>query len=201
MHPKEAKKERLGTGRLVHHALLNSELIMGVDFTEVDQVNRFLNTEKYNPLLMYPGDNAISVSNLDKVDIDSDKETVIFILDGTWPFAKKMMRKSKNLHNLPRITFDIKTQSRFRIKQQPHEMCLSTLEAVVQFLDECENQNIEKLNKKHHKLLSAFEGLIKFQENCAIDPNIIGYRKNSYKLPSERIPSKKWQQYGIFYNG
>lgn len=205
IHPMEAKRERLGTGRLVHYTLKNSVLIMGINFTDDNQVNHYLDTEKYNPLIMYPGDNAIKVSDLAATyganPSENGKETIIFILDGTWPSAKKMMRESVNLHTIPRITIDINKPSNFRIKQQPHELCLSTLEAVVQFLDECEEHKVESLNKKHHTLLDGLEGMVEFQEKCAKDPNLKSYRKGSYKPPEERIPSKKWESYCVFYRG
>jgi len=206
IHPKEAKKERLGTGRIVRQALVNSELIMGVDFTHDPQVNKYLKNDKYRPLLMYPGDSPLTVSDLRNTDGDrknhsDEREIVVFILDGTWPFAKKMMRKSLNLHNLPRVTIELTKKSNFRIKQQPHELCLSTLEAVVQFLDECEEHKIENLNGAQQSLLDAFNKLVVFQEKCALDPALSGYRKGRYKPAEERVPSKKWDQYGIFFSG
>ena len=34
MHPKEAKKQRTGTGRLAKNYLIDSEILVGVDFTQ-----------------------------------------------------------------------------------------------------------------------------------------------------------------------
>lgn len=34
MHPKEAKRQRTGTGRIAHAGLIDSEIIMGIDFTK-----------------------------------------------------------------------------------------------------------------------------------------------------------------------
>jgi len=200
IHPKEAKKERLGTGRIVKQALLNSEMIMGVDFTTDPMVNHYLDNQKFRPFLMYPGEAPQKVAQF-KDQLHDPREIIIFILDGTWPFAKKMLRKSKNLQTIPRITITIKGESNFRIKQQPDSACLCTLEAVVQFLDECEESELEKLNGVQKNLLETFEKLVKFQEDCALDPNKQGYRKGEYKTSEQKTPSKKWLQYGIFYKG
>src|SRR5688572_6001260 len=39
MHTKEAKQAKLGTGRITHATLINSEIIVGVDFTHTKAVN------------------------------------------------------------------------------------------------------------------------------------------------------------------
>ena len=49
MHPKEAYKQKIGTGRLTHLSLIDSELIIGVDFTENDAVNSYINNPAYYP--------------------------------------------------------------------------------------------------------------------------------------------------------
>ena len=42
IHPMEAKKEKMGTGRITHAYLKNSKLISGVDFTENVEVNELI---------------------------------------------------------------------------------------------------------------------------------------------------------------
>ncbi|MBO7639148.1 MAG: DTW domain-containing protein, partial [Treponema sp.] len=58
MHPKEAKRQRTGTGRLASIRLPGSMILVGVDFTDNPHLNALLNDEKYYPVLMYPGEDA-----------------------------------------------------------------------------------------------------------------------------------------------
>ena len=54
MHPKEAYKQKTGTGRLAHLTLEDSEIIVGVDFTDNPRLNTLITDEKYFPVVMYP---------------------------------------------------------------------------------------------------------------------------------------------------
>tara|TARA_R110002072_G_scaffold64203_5_gene159779 strand:- start:125057 stop:125872 length:816 start_codon:yes stop_codon:yes gene_type:complete len=181
MHPKEAKKQRVGTGRMTHRILTNSQVIMGVDFTHDAQFNKYLNRDKYLPLLLYPGDSAFNLSEtkVDQWELKEEyrkKTPVIFVLDGTWPCAKKMIRLSKNLQELPRVCFTNSSPSQFAIKHQPHEACLSTIESVHLLLKELEKGKLEKLEGREENLIYVFQKLVDFQLKCAQDPELPSYR-------------------------
>jgi len=45
MHPKEYKKEKKGTGYMTNLQLENSEIIVGVDFTNNERINKLLAQE------------------------------------------------------------------------------------------------------------------------------------------------------------
>ena len=91
IHPMEAKKEKLGTGRVTNAAIENGELIMGVDFTQDKRVNALIEDPQNFPLVLYPGEDALNISNPSEDEIQSlkDKRPVIFVIDGTWPCARK----------------------------------------------------------------------------------------------------------------
>lgn len=76
MHPKEAKKQRTGTGVLSHLCLKDSKIFVGVDFNFNEEILELLNTsnnnvdnysnynnKKYLPLLLFPSDNAVNISD------------------------------------------------------------------------------------------------------------------------------------------
>lgn len=65
MHPMEAKKEKMGTGRISLACLKNSELIIGIDFTEDPVVNQIINDPANYCMVLYPGEKAINVSKDD----------------------------------------------------------------------------------------------------------------------------------------
>jgi DTW domain-containing protein YfiP len=204
LHPMEARKEKMGTGRITHAFLNHSKIITGVDFTNNDEVNELI--EKHNAYVLYPGENALNISTDDcsqlKNKLNANEEIVIFVIDGTWPCAKKMMKLSKNLHNIPRISFTVEKESMFEIKEQPSKFCLSTIESIHLMLDELKRRNIVNLNEEHHQMLVPFKHMVEFQKQCAQNPDLDSYRrKKGFKSKEERKPSKKWETRSILFRG
>jgi DTW domain-containing protein YfiP len=204
LHPMEAKREKAtGTGRLSLACLKNSQMIMGIDFTEDPQVNALIDDPKNYCMVLYPGEKAINVSNDDITPLQNlgDRRLVIFLIDGTWPCAKKMMRLSKNINTLPRISFTATHESLFVIKEQPAEFCLSTIESIHFFLSECDRRKLEDLGKKQDNMLDVFKAMVDFQIKCASDPTLPSYRnsKGGYSRKTERRKSKKWGTNRIVY--
>lgn len=169
----EAKKERLGTGRITKAAIENSELIMGIDFTNDKRVNELIADEKYLPLVLYPGDSAISATtpSTEALEKLTTKIPLIFVIDGTWPCAKKMMKLSSNINSLARISFDTQKVSKFLIKSQPDLKALSTIESVHVLLDDLEKNGLEKFDGAHDNLIEVFSYMINQQIKIASDPN------------------------------
>jgi len=62
MHPKEYKKEKNGTGRMTKLQLENSEIIVGVDFTNNKRVNEILTKGNNASFLLYPGKDNFNLS-------------------------------------------------------------------------------------------------------------------------------------------
>jgi len=205
MHPMEAKKEKMGTGRISLACLKNSELIIGIDFTEDPSVNKLINDPNNYCMVLYPGEKAINVSKDDVAPLKNlnGKRLVVFLIDGTWPCAKKMMKLSKNIHSLPRVSFTATHQSLFAIKEQPAEYCLSTLESIHFFLSELERRGLETLENKHDNMLDVFKSMVEFQIKCASDPTLPSYRnsKGGYSDKSERKKSKKYNSNRIVFKG
>ena len=190
MHPKEYRKEKNGTGHMTKLQLKNSEVIVGVDFSYNKRVNDILNNEK-DCFLLYPGKNNFNLSIEDNSEIKSfiGSNSYIFILDGTWPCARKMLKLSKNLQQLKRVSFDNTIKSKFIIKQQPDSLCLSTIESVYTVINLLKEADVEYCETKD--FLLPFEKMIEFQIQAILNPNNNNYRptlnreltpKNKYKI-------------------
>lgn len=199
IHPMEAKKEKMGTGRISKASLSNSSMIMGVDFTEDCEVNALINDPNNHCMVMYPGKTAINVSEHDVSPLtkikNEGKRLVVFLIDGTWPCAKKMMRLSKNLQLLPRISFTANHTSIFEIKEQPADFCLSTLESIQFFIKECNRRGLENTKHAEDQMLEVFKAMIEFQKKCASDPTLTSYKRGNgggYSKKEDRIRAKKW---------
>jgi DTW domain-containing protein len=186
MHPKEFKHEKANTGRLTHLCLRNSEILMGRDFDEHAEVQARLQDPNYLSVLLYPGAEAHNLSAAGPVAPElTAKPLQVFLLDATWSAARKMLRLSPSLQRLPRIMFTPTAPSRYRIKQQPQEGCLSTLESVHELLLALQRAGLDDY-RLPDQLLAAFARMQDFQMACAADPNLGGYRRHAYSEPSDR---------------
>lgn len=181
MHPKEYKKERLGTGKMTRSAFSNSELIVDVDFTEDRRVNALIADPKNFCAVLWPGSEALAWSGEGSLpQVLGDRQLVVFLLDATWSCARKMYRMSANLQVLPKIAFTPTAPSRFRIKQQPDVRCLSTIETAQALFEELERAGVEKA-QPWGDLMKPFEELNARQIAIAADPERRGYRRGVYK--------------------
>lgn len=195
MHPMEAKKEKMGTGRISHLSLINSQIITGVDFSEDPEVNGLIQDKNNYCMILYPGDKAINITTDDVSSLNNtEKKLVVFVVDGTWPCAKKMMRLSKNLKILPRLSFSATHKSIFEIKEQPADFCLSTLESLHFFIHECNRRGLEETFKTEDQMITVFKEMINFQIKCSLDPELSSYTKGElgYSKKEDRIRPKKW---------
>jgi len=125
---------------------------------------------------------------------------LIFVIDGTWTAAKKMMKLSQNLQTLPRIALEPRQPSRFAIKHQPNPLCLSTIEAIAGILAELEDLGWENLGGKHLNLRDILEKMVQTQLDYINDPTVPGYRKERIAPPAPRIRSKKHRKQFPFFN-
>ena len=163
MHPKEYKRQTTGTGRMTHQGLRNSEILVNVNFSDSKRLNTLLNDSSYYPVILYPGEDSINLSNNDPFEIPLRKTLLIIILDGTWRLAKKIRTASTNLHGIPRICFTPEAASRYCFKRQPADFCVSTIEATYYLLDILDKRGIENLHGIHSSLLDAFDSLVRYQ--------------------------------------
>ncbi len=198
LHPMEAKKEKMGTGKITKLSLLNSEIYTGVDFTLSNEINSIINDKLNYCMVLYPGKLALNITTDDLSSFverkNSGKRTVIFIIDGTWPCAKKMMRQSLNLRLLPRVSFTTEHTSIFEIKEQPADFCLSTIESIHFFIKECNRRGLEETLGVEDNMLNIFKEMINFQIKCSLDPELSSYTRGKlgYSKKEDRIRPKKW---------
>ncbi|MDN3620140.1 tRNA-uridine aminocarboxypropyltransferase [Polaribacter undariae] len=195
MHPKEYKKEKKGTGYMTNLQLENSEIIVGVDFTNNKRINEILAKENSTFFLLYPGKESFNLSTSNNTETQTviGTNAHIFILDGTWPCARKMLKLSTNLQALKRVSFDNQIKSKFIIKQQPDPLCLSTIESVYTVLNLLKEAGLEQCGTKN--FLIPFEKMIEYQLEYMLDPtnknyctteNSVDNTKNLYKKTTER---------------
>ena len=201
MHPKEAKRKQIGTGRLSHYALQNSEIIVSENFNSY--LPTILKDSNYHHVILYPGKESIKINN-ELPHGYFDRPLNIFILDGTWACAKKMLKLSTLLHDLPRISFETGRLSKFDIKQQPASYCLSTIESIHELLIHLEKANLERAIPQKECLLRALKSLVEYHQKCAADPSMSHHAKASkpYQAKNKRVVQrKKYEKRSLVYIG
>jgi DTW domain-containing protein YfiP len=145
---------------MAHLSLPNSHLITGCDYSANTLVNDIVADSRRHCAILYPGQQSTNLSTLsadEKTALLPDGKTLtVFVIDGTWATARKMMRMSRNLHELPRISFSPPAPSNFRVRKQPKPECYSTIEAI--------HHTIELLNapadRRHDSLLRTFDWMV-----------------------------------------
>ena len=158
----------IASGRMSHLCLENSKLIMGYDYTHDERVNAILGDPAKYPVILFPGPTSANLSHMSMSEREmvfpKDKQLVVFVIDGTWSTAGKTLRRSKNLHHLPRICFIPTGPSRFRVRTQPKEGCFSTLEAIHQTIEMVGPlKGFDPSSKQQDRLLHVFDKMVEQQ--------------------------------------
>lgn len=192
MHPKEAKKQKTGTGRLAHATLPGSEVIMGIDFTKDERVCQLLSDPQYFPVFMYPGKDAWNCKKEGFKESVGNKTLLVFIIDSTWFCSKKMLKYSTNITSLPKISFCGSYKSIFTFKKEPYEYCVSTIESCYYLIKELQSCDMVDKNVNPEPLMDVFKHMIKFQlekENERIDSGLPStHQKDVVYTTKKEIP-------------
>jgi DTW domain-containing protein len=176
MHPKEYKQEKAGTGRLAHICLNNSEIHMGICFDRQEPVQALIRDPSNFPVLLYPCKEAVTVSEHGFfAAVPGDRRLTVFLLDGTWSLANKMFLRSRTLQALPKIMFVPEEKSRYLIKKQPHDWCLSTIEAAHELLNALEKAGLDRYPRPA-QMLDLFARMQDYQIASMKDPARQKYR-------------------------
>lgn len=104
--------------------------------------------------LLYPGKDSQLLTELRP---DQRPEQLV-ILDGTWHHAKTLFRDIPQLQKLPQYKLAPSTPGQYRIRLEPTDTSLSTLEATVQAL-----QQLEPETQGTDALLGAFNKMVEQQ--------------------------------------
>ena len=159
MHPMEWKREKCTTGRLTCLNLANSEILQGIAFDGHPRVRELVDDPGNYPVLLYPGKGAMDITEggFPKAELGG-RRLVVFLIDSTWSCARSVVRASPGLMRLPRLAFTPREKSRWVIKRQPADYCLSTLEATHELLLALEAAGLDEYPDKG-RLLAAFAAM------------------------------------------
>ena len=189
MHPKEAKRQRTGTGRVAHAGLIDSEIIFGIDFTKNTRLCALLADPQYYPVLLYPGDDAWNSKKEGFKEAVGNKKLLAIIIDSTWFCSKKMIRLSTNIMALPKLSFSGSYRSIFTFKREPSEECVSTIETCYYLINELKEAGIVDSKVNPENLMTAFKELIRLQiqkENDRIEGKLPNSHACDFKYTKKK---------------
>ena len=153
-HPREARLA-ICSARLTRLALANAELRRGFAFEDDEQVAALA---RRGAALLYPGPDAVPA-----VRLRSAPPEVLFVIDGTWVQAEKMLAANPRLAALPRVTLGAPATSGYgALRREPAPHCLSTVEAVALVLGE-----LEGAPERYAPMRAAFRRMVELQLACA----------------------------------
>jgi DTW domain-containing protein YfiP len=160
--------------------LANSEIIPGIAFDGHPRVRELVDDPSNYPVLLYPSPGAINLSASgfgyagDACVAGNSPEAarfaaqlrrrrlVVFLVDSTWACSRAVLRASPVIARLPRLQFQPRELSRWVIKRQPRDYCLSTIEAIHELLCALEAAGLDAYPDKR-RLLEAFAAMQDYQ--------------------------------------
>lgn len=189
MHPKEAKRQRTGTGRIAHAGLVGSEVLVGVDFTKNERLCALLCDPQYFPVLLYPGADSWTAKTPGFKEKIGGRTVLALIIDSTWFCSKKMLRLSENVAHLPKLSFSNRYTSIFTFKREPSAECVSTIETCYYVIKEFQEAGIAGGGTERERLMAAFKAMITFQlqkENDRIDGKLPDSHATDFKYRTKK---------------
>ncbi len=124
-HPREEFMP-IGTARMASLCLPGSVVLVGTELERDPRLVAALDDPARPAVLLWPGGEARDLAS----DPPSQPVTLI-VVDGTWSLAKKLVRLNPRVAALPRYSLTPPRASEYRIRPEPAETCVSTIEAVM----------------------------------------------------------------------
>ncbi len=131
-HPRERRKA-IGTARIAALCLPAAEILVGIDFEGQPRARALLADADAPAVLLYPAPDARDLA------VDPPKGPVtLVVIDGTWNQAKSLLRRNPSLQSLPKVAFRPAKPSEYRIRREPSDEHVSTIEAMAHALTRLE---------------------------------------------------------------
>lgn len=176
-HPRERGKA-VGTAHMASLCLPHSQVAVGVDFSASAAVQAWLHDPAYPPVLLYPGPDAVDLN-----EAPPPHPVTLVVVDGTWHQARSLVRKNPVLRALPRYAFRPPRPSEYRIRREPREDYVSTIEALALALGALEGEP-----ERFERMLAPFRAMVEKQLQFAAHSP--GPRRRKQRRLASRAPSR-----------
>lgn len=180
-HPRERNKA-IGTARIAALCLPSLEIVVGVEFERDERARALLADPTAPAVLLFPSADARDLAT------DPPKGPVtLVVLDGTWSQAKSLLKHNPFLQALPRVAFEPDRPSEYRIRREPQEDYVSTIEALMNALARLEGGDPDRFEA----LMAPFRAMVDLQVQFAADEGEPRWRRARKRLvsPASRLPA------------
>lgn len=145
------------TGRLIEDAILET-LTLVWDRTKPDPLLlNLLKSQDYQAYLVFPGDRQEEEKKL--VVYEKNNKIPLFIMiDATWKEARKILRKSDYLKDLPILDLKLSNKSIYFLRRHSDDHHLCTAEVGIALLGLIEDEKAKAyLEAYYHRFLTLYE--------------------------------------------
>ncbi len=163
-HPRE-RHVPINTVRLARLCLPDATIRQGVELDGDPVVADVLAGQGGwpTPYVLYPGADAMDLA----VERPPGPITLI-VLDGTWWQANKLLRRNPGIAALPQLRLAPAAPSRYRIRKEPHEHCVATIEALALALRALDGgAGDADAEARYAALLAPFDAMVEHQLSFA----------------------------------
>lgn len=148
-HPREFRVP-VSTCRMAHLSLPNSELHVALSAVGTPSLEAVCRAE--GTAVLFPTEDAVDAEKL------ATPPRTLVVIDGTWSNARKVVINCPLLSKLPRVAFRPDAPSRYRIRAEPDDDFVSTIEATAIVLEK-----LEKAPGRFQPMLSVFDAMVERQ--------------------------------------
>lgn len=158
-HPRE-EDVAIGTARMASLCVQGSTLVVGLEVENQAAVRAVLEDPTRPAILLWPSAGATDLETH-----PPEGPVSLVVIDGTWSLAKKLLRLNPRLAALPRYALGVGKPSEYRIRKEPRDGCLSTIEAIARTLGVLEGDG-----EKFAPMLAPFRAMVDTQIDFEAQP-------------------------------
>jgi DTW domain-containing protein YfiP len=131
-------RKSTNTGRLATRCLINSEIV--VRGREAEPPRPLPVDPSTQALLLFPHPAALPLRQF----VGSERPITLVVPDGTWRQAAKVRNRVQGLREVPCVTLPEGPRSHYRMRSEPHEGGLGTIEAIARALGMLEGPHVQE---------------------------------------------------------
>ncbi|CAH0542643.1 tRNA-uridine aminocarboxypropyltransferase [Vibrio marisflavi] len=156
MHPNECGRAT-NTGKLLQKSLPNCSSFTWDRRDAPEGFLAHISRKNVEPFIIFPSEESLSIQKV--TENQSKKKHVYIILDGTWQEARKMVRKSSWLSDIPMVSLSsIGSSSDYTLRRNQEQGNLCTLEVGCELLKaQGERQQASNLREFFSHYLRVFQ--------------------------------------------
>lgn len=176
-HPRE-RHVPINTARIAALCLPEARVRIAVDFADDPVLQRALADTERPPVLLFPSADAVNPSTH-----PPEHPVTLIVIDGTWPQAEKILKANPALRALPCYALSPAAPSNYRIRREPAENYVCTIEAMAAML-----AALERDASVEQRLLAPFNLMVDTQVHYAETVHASRHRK--FADPNKVRPPK-----------